>query len=154
MQTTVGNRRREYTGSSEAPHLHIELRDFKGNPINPLPFYQHLLKDSKAPSLISVAVLPLDSLSLVNEKPEIQFFIPKKEGENYVLKTPIYLSGKTGIAYQAFDQMDETTNKFGIYKAILWLDDSLYFQYILPSVSFDAQKYVNLHTIYAEKKCL
>lgn len=139
------------SGASEAPHLHFEIRDFKHKTINPLPFYQHLLKDSKAPTLLSLAVSPLDSLSLVNEKPKRQIFSLKKNKDKYLLTDTLFITGKIGIAYLSFDEMDETNNKFGIYTASLYIDDSLHFQYLLPSFAFDEQKYVNLHTIYEEK---
>lgn len=138
------------SGSSEAPHLHFEIRDFQDEPVNALPFYQSLLKDTQVPTLSAFAVCPLDSLSAVNENPERQYFIPKKEGNNYTLQEPIFVSGKIGLEYLAFDQMDETNNKFGLYSASLWLDDSLHFQYLLPQFSFEEQKYVHLHTAYEE----
>lgn len=141
------------SGASEAPHLHFEIRDFNNKPINPLPFYQHLLKDSKAPTLLSLAISPLDSLSLVNEKPERQFFSLQKDKNNlYSLKNPIFVTGKVGIEYLTFDQMDETTNKFGVYGASLYVDDSLHFQYLLQHFGFDEQKFVNLHTVYEESE--
>ncbi len=141
------------TGASEAPHLHFEIRDFKNKPINPLPFYQHLLKDSKAPTLLSLAISPLDSLSWVNEKAERQFFSLQNDKNNiYSLKNPMFITGKVGIEYLTFDEMDETTNKFGIYSASLYVDDSLHFQYLLPRFGFDEQKFVNLHTVYEEKE--
>jgi len=51
-----------------APHLHFELRDAHGNPINPLrlPAFRNAVRDSQRPVIRSVAFEPMDSRSTVN----------------------------------------------------------------------------------------
>jgi len=53
------------TGSLSGPHLHFEIRDESGQPINPLKGY-YSIEDTLRPIAESLAIIPLDNNSFIN----------------------------------------------------------------------------------------
>lgn len=129
------------SGSSQAPHLHFEIRDEKTEvPVNPLLWYSipdkvkptitHIglfdLKDSNQISLITSVAVDAKSNALVTAK--------------NTLKTK---SNKVGIAFTGYDLADGSTNKNNIYEAKLFIDGKLIYHHQLDNISFDDARYVN-----------
>ena len=54
-------------GASAGPHLHLELRRTEtGEYIDPMPYFKHLLKDSKAPVGSLIGIYPIQGKGVVN----------------------------------------------------------------------------------------
>jgi len=136
-----------YTGRTGigVPHLHFEIRNKKDNPINPLQYYSQV-KDHKRPRLQDLAIIPLSKTSLINNS-----YLPKsypvshiKDGV-YVIKKPIYVKGKVGLAVRGYDQADDVYNKYGFYQSTLESSGKLIFQ-----ISYDELDYSTTEHIYTE----
>ncbi|HNB81147.1 MAG TPA: M23 family metallopeptidase [Chitinophagaceae bacterium] len=139
------------TGSSEGPHLHLEIRDTRTeHPLNPLLFFSNT-PDTKAPRFESIALYQagksiyeqdpfLISCSTQNEK-----CTPKKE-LIYCSDTQVFL----GIA--ADDYMENALGTLGVYEMNLWVDDSLFFGWQLDDIGYDITRYMNSMADYSYRK--
>lgn len=128
------------------PHLHFELRDENLNPINPLLFDNFLPNDDIAPRINRVMIAPMDFTSSVDKNPLPKYFsrFSKLKGKLAIPQT-LYLTGKIGIAVNAFDRTNDTWTKSGIHRMELYLDDSLSFSAQLDRVPAEETKQIMLH---------
>ena len=136
-----------YTGRTGigVPHLHFEIRNKKDNPINPLKFYTQV-KDHKRPKLESLAVVPLSPTAKINNSyfPRTYPITHIKDGI-HVIKEPIYVHGKVGLAVRGYDQADDVYNKYGFYHTILESSGDLKFE-----IRYDELEYSKTKHIYTE----
>ncbi len=139
------------TGSSQGPHLHMEIRNTKSEaPLNGLLFYTKL-KDTKAPTLKSLAIYD-GSLSVYEQKPALipltlkgkQFRSPS---DTLYLNVPSAILGIRGDDY-----MESATGTLGIYESRLYIEDKLVFAWQLDSIGYDITRYMNAHADYKHKK--
>ncbi|MEZ4777449.1 MAG: M23 family metallopeptidase [Bacteroidia bacterium] len=140
------------TGSSAGPHLHFEIRDKEERILNPLIYYKNLIKDSQKPVVQEIAIEPLDINARVNGEFRKVKLIPTGTDGNYQLSGPVYISGRAGIEYRAYDLLDAASNHCGINLARLYLDDRMIYEFDLRQFSFDDKRYINLHMDYANYK--
>ncbi|NQV15574.1 M23 family metallopeptidase [bacterium] len=111
-----------YSGTSgtEYPHLHFEVRDSLNLALNPQLFYSGI-KDSKAPVLDEILLIPSSPDSRINASklPRIvDLEMPAK---------PVSITGPFQIAINTHDRADGTLNKYNIYRAEAFVNDSLVF---------------------------
>lgn len=107
------------TGSSTAPHLHLELHRASDEAlVDPLPFFRHLLKDGMKPVAHGLKVYPRLGEGMVNGGGKSVIFPVSGSG----IKGSIRAWGKIGMAIWADDYMDGTYNKFGIRRMVLRVD--------------------------------
>lgn len=106
------------TGSGP-PHLHLELRDGNGNPLNPLE-HGLAVSDTVRPEIGDIALIPLDRDSFVNGSTLPVRYDPSA-GE------PLYLSGRTGVAAALIDRANSSGYALGVYRAFLEVDSILVF---------------------------
>ena len=113
------------TGYSFGPHLHFELRDATGNRLfNPLPYYSHLVTDTRAPKATAMTVYPRIGKGVVSAGSASQAF-----GLNgNVLADTVSAWGEIAFGIEALDYMDYTTNKYGLYSIELSVDSVLCFE--------------------------
>ncbi len=127
------------------PHLHFELRDSTGNPINPLTS-GFSVKDGVPPRITYLAIRPLALGAKVNgsEKPETvtPTFDPHKKV--YTLDENPVVEGEIGLELCAHDRMETSPFSVGIYGAELYLDDSLLFSSRYDEISFPSTHKVEL----------
>lgn len=127
-----------YTGSTGIgpPHLHFEIRDSLGNPVNALTT-NLTVKDELPPVFTSIMVEPLEQNSRVNGKP-VSFFTRQKVTRNGVFDFGrVRLNGKAGLAVNVYDRANEVYNAYAIYSlALLHEGDTLFYQE-LNSFSYD-----------------
>jgi len=140
------------TGRSYGPHLHFEIRNTKTEmPQNP---YLHGIgpDDNKSPLLYAVAAQGFDR-SLLPISSEVNYVNETKTkgtyGPTHTFKIPAW---RAAMSIQAFDQMDGSSNKNGVYKLKMYVDDTLHFESIIDSVYWDETKYINSYIEYADKK--
>ena len=134
------------TGSVSGPHLHFEIRDDDGQPLNP---FMHSLNisDDLPPEVISLAIIPL------NEKAEIEGFSEQKiyslqkiNAKKYVLADTIFVSGNIGFAVNAIDKISGQYFNYGIYSINLMVDDQLIY-----SMQYNTMNWKTASKIYTER---
>ncbi|MCY1723138.1 M23 family metallopeptidase [Prolixibacteraceae bacterium Z1-6] len=140
------------SGSSGGPHLHFEIRDTKTEePLNPLK-YNFPVKDSIAPKIFSLLVVPLSDDSHVNFSTIQQSYpVVFYDGKYHLKNNPVIPAwGKIGVAVQTNDYFNGTYNKCGINLLRMTLDDETQFMFRLNRFSFDNSRYINSHIVYDE----
>ncbi len=127
------------------PHLHLELRNSRNEPMNPLPFYKKVIEDDMPPILYQAALIPLDRASLINLHSDTCFIDLHQESQ-IALPDTFYLHGKIGLALKVWDHADGARNRFSFYRAKTWIDDSLVY-----SVKYDTFSYAQTALIELDK---
>ena len=139
------------TGSSGGPHVHFEIRDTETEElIDPLPYYMHLIKDTRAPKILGLLVCPLDGKGIVNGKTKKQEIKVTHDAKGKpVVQARIEAWGNIGLAIRANDYMNETGNIYGVKETILKEDDEVIFRAYIDRFGFDENRFVNSLTDYA-----
>ncbi len=138
------------TGSSMGPHLHFELRETKTQkPINPM-FLDLEIDDSIPPKMYKLYAYPLDKNSRINGKNTRQAFNLKNINQNsYAIDAEnLKLQGRIGFAIHTLDFLNNSSNKCGINKLQLKINDSLITNYTINKFSFAETSYINSHIDY------
>ena len=134
------------TGSSGGPHLHFEMRD-SDEPIDPLPYFQDKINDTKAPEIRSIRLYPRSGKGMVNHSTENQTLkVIKDASGKFTLTQPLYAWGHVGLGIKAYDRMDQTTNIYGVREIILNVDGIQFFHSGIDRFAFDQTRYLNSFT--------
>jgi hypothetical protein len=142
------------TGSSQAPHLHFEIRDeLTEMPINPY-FFGYQVKDQIKPAITAILVYPLESTSSINGKHSIKKLIPKRINNSYVFNRADSLTvhGKIGFGISCYDRENESSSTNNVFSIEMQSGGKRVFYCEMGSFSFDNSRYVNAHMDYAEKE--
>ena len=134
------------TGGSLGPHLHFELRDAANqHPINPLLFKSIKISDDKSPVIAGLVVYPMGDSSCVNNLNDTAFFKVVASKSGYILQGDKVLNvcGKVAFGLRAYDRMNKTRNKNGIYREQLFLDSVPVFDIRMDELSFYTSRYIN-----------
>jgi hypothetical protein len=128
-----------YSGTSgtEHPHLHFEIRDTLGTVLNPQTFYPGI-KDTRAPVIDELLLEPATGESRVRQSRHALIVDPDAQSE------PIQIQGSIRLAVNAHDRADGTYNKYNIYQAELFHDDSLVFEHNFHSLPLKLSDNVDL----------
>jgi len=131
-----------------APHLHFELRDPDGNPINPLRLgaFRQAVQDAQRPVIRSVAFEPMDSRSTVNGSHRVVIIaaVRAKDSE-FRLSRPVSLSGRVGVSVSTSDPFDGTWHKSSPHRLQLSIDDSVVYRSRLDHFNASFTKQIALH---------
>ena len=128
------------TGYSFGPHLHFEVRDSTGNILyDPMPFYKNLLTDTRPPEISSLAVYPKIGQGCVAGDDQSLMY----DLTSTVLKDTISAWGKIGFGIKALDFMDNTTNKYGVYRIDFFVDGVKCFSSTMDKFSFSEDRAIN-----------
>ena len=110
------------TGAA-SPHLHFEIRDREGDPVN--PFLAPLLRvpDAIPPSIKRIAVSPLSPDATVDggSTPRI-YRAETVRGNSVHLPVPIVITGEAGFALDARDRIPGSRFRNGVYTRMLFID--------------------------------
>ena len=138
------------SGSLSGPHLHFEIRDDNGHPINPFKYYS--IPDTLKPIAKSLAFIPLDKSSYINGKQDyevIELKPLKYDGSTsiykYFLQDTVSIIGNFGVAINVYDRMNQSPFKFGIYEIEMFIDNKEIYK-----INFDRYNFNNDHLIYKE----
>ena len=131
------------TGSLSGPHLHFEIRDKNGNPINPFNKY-YSIEDTLKPIAKSIAFIPLDKNCYINGKQEYEKIdlIPLKYDDEstiykYFMKDTISVIGNFGIALNTYDKINNSPFKFGVYSIEMLIDNKKKYNIIFDNYNFN-----------------
>jgi hypothetical protein len=139
-----------YTGSTGTglPHLHFEIRNKRGRPLNPQAYYPQI-KDKIRPQLKNLAVIPISYDARINGNALTQVFALTyiKDGI-YVIRKPMMIKGRVGLAIRGFDQADGAANKYGFYQTTMEIDSEPVFQITYNELSFATTDHIYTETYY------
>ena len=132
-------------GASAGPHLHLELRRTEtGEYIDPMPYFKHLLKDSKAPVGSLIGIYPIQGKGAVNGSSH------KKLLAIGNLKQPVHAWGEIYTGISAKDYMDGTSNFYGVHSVTLYVNSVQVFNSTTDKVLPDENRMINGFTDYEE----
>lgn len=138
------------SGRSFGPHLHFEIRDTETEkPINPLLFGLKIT-DNIAPKLHELKVYFLNKK---RETTQTKTYNIRKVGSTYRIKGDTLVLGawRTGFALKAYDHMNRTSNWNGVYSIDMYNNDSLWYNTLFETFSFDETRFINAHLDYEEQ---
>ena len=132
-------------GASAGPHLHLELRHSDTQEyIDPMPYFGHLLKDSKAPVASLVGIYPVAGKGVVEGRTR------KKLVAVGNLSQPVEAWGEIYTGISAKDYMDGTSNFYGVHSVTLYVDSVEVFRSVTDRVLPDENRMINGFTDYEE----
>jgi|GEM_PF-2735197 len=131
-----------YSGNSGdvAPHLHIELRDERENPINILSAGLKLpYRDTTYPRIKNLAVKPFGSDSMVDQGfGQVVLFPQKLSFSEYVINSPIPVWGKIGFKLNYYDtDQFKQVYKLNIHNARLIVGGNTVFSLRFDEINYD-----------------
>ena len=135
------------TGASEGPHLHFEIRDTKTDKVlNPLLFGFDITDDI-APDIYKLAVYDR-TISVFEQSPK--FYAVKKIKGQYTTVPPLIMSNtdKLSFAITAYDRYTSSTNRNGIFEAIVYDNEKPLVGFQLDSISYEETRDLNAHIDY------
>ena len=142
------------TGSSAGPHLHFELRDTQTEQVlDPISYYKEMLDDTRSPIIKSILLSTLPNSGIIEDNYTSKIYTALVKKDNiYRLEQPISAWGKLGFALKCYDQMNGTSNIYGVKNIRLFVDSCLVFNSILSEFSFDETRYINSFIDYKNFK--
>ena len=139
------------TGSLSGPHLHFEIRDPSGHPINPLKNFYSIV-DTLRPIAESLAIIPLSNKTYINGLQKYNLFdieplIVNNDNNSYkyFIKDTISVIGKFGLGLETHDEINSSPFDFGIYEIELFIDNQKQYK-----INFDKYCFDHDHLIYNE----
>ena len=140
------------TGFSFGPHLHFELRDEKGNILNPLTNGINQ-PDRIAPIVEEVGITPLSKDSWINggQLPQNFPVFRDKKGE-YHLADTINTYGKIGLSIKTYDRREGAKNKYQPHRIEIFLNDKLYHNLEFEQLDYGLQSTANFINDYRNSR--
>lgn len=135
------------TGSSQGPHLHLEIRNAKTEaPLNPLLFFNEI-EDDIRPIVKQLAIYDARK-SIYEQSPSLH-----KISGGLIAKKVIEVStDKVYFGIVADDFMKIATGTLGVYEMRLYVDNRPTFAWQMDNISYDITRYMNAHADYRARK--
>ena len=131
------------SGSSGGPHLHFEIRDFESKPMNPFLFGFTEIQDSKAPQIFALHAYPLSANAHVDGEQGRKQLKLIRQNDGSFRTEPLNAYGAIGFGIDAYDRLDLSYNKNGIYAAETKLNGRPVFENKFNKFSFYETRYIN-----------
>ena len=133
------------TGGSGGPHLHFEIRDSKTEMIiNPYFFgFDKLMTDTRLPQVVALMAYPISENAVVNEAQRPTMISLTRLQDGSYLSGKIKANGKIGFGINAYDLMDFSYSKNGLFKVEAFNNGAKTFGYKFNTFSFDESKHIN-----------
>lgn len=127
------------TGYSFGPHLHLDMFETEsGDYIDPMPFFMHRVKDTRAPKADGFMLFPQRGRGVV---------AGRQQPEAFALNTPpIEAWGVIGAGIKAYDYMDGVGNHYGVYSVSLAVDGQEVFRSTVGRFSPEENRMINSWT--------
>ncbi len=143
------------TGSSSGPHLHFELRDSLDNVYDPLKLKFNEVIDNTKPTIEKITFKTLDKYSRINNGYGIfEYQVLSDKGKNFIEN--INAKGRIGISILCYDKLDGASNKNGIKKIELYVNDTLvvnnYIEYLTYDETNNVAKYIDFNLFLKSRK--
>ena len=139
------------TGGSSGPHLHFEIRETESEkPVNPMLF-NFDIEDNLSPTIYHVKFYPIKN-ALINGSANEKLIKVVGDNNNYTIQNSVSASGLIGLGIHAIDKLNGASNKCGVYRISLFLDDELIFEQVMNKLDFNTNRYINAHKDYNEYK--
>jgi hypothetical protein len=135
-----------YSGETGAggPHLHFEKRTGDNIPLDPRS-HGFRLDDKTSPTFERLGIHLLGDRSLFSDGLRKMFLPVKRIGAGqYQVTQAVTLSAPFGLLLDCFDLMRPDGRRQAVYKLTLTIDDSLYYESTLDSLSYDIGPIVDL----------
>lgn len=134
------------TGSSTAPHLHLEIHDTRTwNMLDPYQFLNDFISDSVPPQVHAVMAIPQHGGSFNNSQaPQALSPLPPAGATEGALTA----WGKVGFAVWADDYMQGSYNHYGIHETLLFVDGRQVFQAVVDDIPVSMNRMVNAWGCY------
>lgn len=128
------------TGSSTAPHLHLEIHDAENyDMLDPYEFIGAYLTDTVPPTAHSLMACPQAGEGVFNGGANKQTFGFASAG----IDKKLTAWGRVGFALWADDHMQESYNYLGVRETILNLDGQEIFRAVVDRVPMDLNRQIN-----------
>ncbi len=133
------------TGSLSGPHLHFEIRNKDGKPINPLK-HCYSINDTINPIASAIAFVPLDNSCWINGVQDYAIFDLEKINEyKYVISDTISIVGNFGVLLETHDKVNKQPFNFGVYSIEMLVNNNPKYK-----IQFDEYFFENDPLIYNE----
>ncbi len=137
------------SGSSFGPHLHFELRTADGEQtLNVIRRGLCAPHDDIAPQLLTLDYIDTDTLDGVSVERLRRSYALEKRGEEYVVDGEVEVGRCGYFVLSCRDRQNGTSNRYGIYRASVRIDDSSIFEYRMDGFRFDDTRACNVVSYY------
>lgn len=138
------------TGGSMGPHLHFEIRDTKTEKVLNPSLFNFPIPDNIAPDVFRLAVYDR-CISTYEQTPKL-YTLKKVKGVYVTTPSLIFANtDKVSFGITASDRYIGSSNRNGIYQAVLYDNDNPVIGFQLDSIGYDETRYLNAHIDYAFK---
>ena len=137
------------SGSSFGPHLHFELRTADGEQtLNVVRRGLCAPQDDIAPQLLLLDYIDTDTLDGVSVERLRRSYALEKRGSEYVIDGEVEVGRCGYFVLSCRDRQNGTSNRYGIYRVSVRLDDSPIFEYRMDGFRFDDTRACNVVSYY------
>ncbi len=125
-----------------APHLHFEIRNEDGHPINPL-YFPVKFSDKTAPSFDAIWINYTDDKSIFNDGDRGKILYPKRvnKSRKFVIKDTVTVTGQFTLQAAISDYLAKGSFTLGPSRVELYIDDTLYHEVHYDKISYDENIY-------------
>lgn len=139
------------TGRSGGPHLHLEVRKTTNQiPQNVLKF-NFPIDDTIAPKFRKLALYEFSDAYTLETTRKVFYPTTSVGTGTYIIEKPLKVSGTFAFGTEAYDYVNESPNRCGVYELILLLDNKHHFSFRIDQVGFHETRYINSHMDYQER---
>ena len=132
------------SGSSSGPHVHFEMRDLvSGFTRNPVRMGVITPTDTIAPRILRLRYIVVDTLEGCSKSRILGSYTPKLINGVYRIDEEVTAGGRGYFVLEVVDNRNNSSNRFGIYRATMSINGERKFEYRIDKFSFSDTKLCN-----------